>query len=235
MTINKEWVELPVQDGTSMRAYIAAPEGKLIGSLIVLQEAFGVNAHIRDVTERFAAEGYACIAPELYHRSAPGFEADYVSKAGVSEQMGALTDENLIADVHAAMVWLTKNAPTESGKIGAIGYCMGGRTAFLANTALPLSCAVSYYGARIASTLLDRVESASGPTLLLWGGLDDHISSADHKAITDALDSAGKEYANIVFSYGEHGFFCDARASYNQQAATEAWGLTLAFLKNKLT
>jgi carboxymethylenebutenolidase len=230
-----ERITCNVFDGSAMSCYVAHPDdGGTHPGLIVFQEAFGVNAHIRDVTERFARAGYVAIAPELFHRTGPGFESDYVEKKGVGEQMGALTDEGLIADAQAAYTWLTQQESVEKEKISAVGFCMGGRTAFLANAALPLQAAVSFYGGGIAQNNLSRAIDQHGPLLLLWGGKDAHITAEHREAVTRALDAAGKEYANIVFSYGDHGFFCDARASYSKRAAGEAWPLVLQFLQSNV-
>ena len=226
------YVELQVKDGGVMRAFVARPDGDIKSGIILFQEAFGVNAHIRDMAERFAKEGYLSIAPELFHRTAPGFESEYVEKIGVAEQMTALTDEGLISDAEAAYAWL-KSAGIEERAIGAVGYCMGGRTAYLANTKLPLAGVVSYYGGGIAKHL-DLAQSMHGPLLMYWGGKDTHIPQSDINAITDKLTSLEKAYTKVVFSYAGHGFSCDARASYNKKAASEARAMTLQFLANTI-
>src|SRR5579863_8411556 len=139
-----EYVTLSVSDGTSMKAYVSRPASTPRAGLIVFQEAFGVNAHIRDVTDRFARQGYLCISPELFHRTAPGLEAGYTNFAEVMPHMQALTDAGLAADIQASYQWL-KNGEAKDLPIGATGYCMGGRTAILAALTVPLQCAISYY------------------------------------------------------------------------------------------
>src|SRR5208282_3508573 len=123
-----------------MRAYVAHPEGKPRAGLLVFQEAFGVNAHIRDVADRFAREGYLTIAPELFHRTAPGLEWGYTDFPAIIPHLRALTDAGLEADIRAAHSWLPEGVP-----VSAVGYCMGGRTACLAAITVPLACAISYY------------------------------------------------------------------------------------------
>jgi carboxymethylenebutenolidase len=113
---------------------------------------------------------------------------------------------------------------------------MGGRTSILAALTVPLQCAISYYGGGIAPgglfpSLADRLKDINAPTLLFWGGLDAHIGADAVQAVASALSAAKKDYVNVVFSTADHGFFCDARASYNAVAAKEAWSLTLEFLK----
>lgn len=224
-------ITLPVADGTSMNAYVARPEeqGKFPG-MLVLQEAFGVNAHIRDITERMAREGYVAIAPELFHRSGPGFEGTYDNFAAAMPHMQAMTEAGQAADMRAAYDWLRANPQVSPDRIASIGFCMGGRASFLADATLPLQASISFYGGGIAQTLLPRAGDLHAPILLFWGGLDKHIMPEHRRAVEDALTKAGKPYVNVTISYADHGFFCDARASYNAAAAGLAWKLTLQFL-----
>jgi carboxymethylenebutenolidase len=221
-----------------MRAYVATPDGKPRAGLIVFQEAFGVNPHIKDLTQRFAKEGYLAISPELFHRTAPGLEAGYTNFPEVVPHMQAVTDERLKVDTEATYKWLKDNA--KGLKIGSTGYCMGGRASIHAALTVPLNCAVSYYGGGIAPggmfpSLTDRLKDLACPTLYFWGGLDAHIGSDAVHAVEGALAAAKKDYTNVVFSEADHGFFCDARASYNAVAAKEAWALTLEFFAQHLT
>src|SRR5581483_4199701 len=151
MEIRSEFVTTKVSDGTSMRLYVARPAGAApTRGLIVMQEAFGINAHIRDITERFAREGFLAAAPELFHRSGAGFEGRYDDFPSAMAHLKELRDANIEADARAAFDWLRGNGLPFGAPIAAVGYCMGGRAAVLAATALPLECAVSYYGGGIA-------------------------------------------------------------------------------------
>jgi carboxymethylenebutenolidase len=229
--------DVPVEDGTTMRLYVARPPrpGRHPG-LMVLQEAFGVNSHIRDVTQRFAREGFLAVAPELFHRTAPGFESGYDDFSVVRPHMDALTVEGMSVDLRAAHGWLVSEGDVEAERIAAVGYCMGGRAAFLANLVLPLAASVCYYGGSIAKTgLLDRVAEAHGQQLMCWGGRDKGIPPEQHRAIADALRAAGKSFAAVEFSDADHGFFCDQRAQYHPQAAAESWELTKAFLSHHVS
>jgi carboxymethylenebutenolidase len=217
-----------------MAAYVARPSapGRHPG-LIVFQEAFGVNSHIRNVTERFAAQGYAAIAPELFHRTAPaGFEGDYKDFPALMPHYQAVTNEAAQADIRAVYDWLSFSPNLKADQISSVGFCMGGKISFLANSVVPLRSAVSFYGGGIAQTLLDRTSKLHGPTLLIWGGLDKHITADHRKAVTDALNSQNKTYVNVEFSKANHGFFCDERDAYEPQAARQAWALTLEFLRS---
>jgi carboxymethylenebutenolidase len=233
--LRTEKVTLQVGDGTSMDAYAAMPAagGKLPG-LLVFQEAFGVNAHIRDVTERFARQGFVAIAPELFHRTAPGFDGGYDNFPAVMPHMQALTPEGLIGDARAAFDWLQKNPRVLPNSTASVGYCMGGRTSFLANSALPLKAAISYYGGGIAASLLPRAAQLHGPMLFFWGVLDKHIPPEQIRAVIDAMKEAKKTYVNVEFSDADHAFFRDVHASYREAAAKQSWDLSLRFLAEYL-
>jgi carboxymethylenebutenolidase len=236
MEIQSEFVTTKVSDGTSMRLYVARPAGAAAArGLLVMQEAFGVNAHIRDITERFAREGFLAVAPELFHRTGSGFEGRYDDFSSAMPHLRELRDPAMEADFRAAYDWLRANGVAGGSPIAAVGFCMGGRAAVLAALTLPLECAVSFYGGGIAPNpmnpgLLNRIKDLKAPVLLFWGGRDQHITSDQMRAAVDALTAAGKNYVNVKFSEADHGFFCDARASYNPVAAAQAWPLTLAFL-----
>jgi len=226
-----DWVDLAVGDGTRMRAYVAKPDAAATRGLLVFQEAFGVNAHIRDVTERFAARGFLAIAPDLFHRTAPGFECAYSEFAKAMPQLEAVTEQGLDADARAAYGWLEQAGV--GGNTASIGYCLGGRVSFVANSGLPLKAAVSYYGGRIPA-VLHRAPRLAGPMLFFWGGLDHHIPDEQRQAVISGVRDANKTYADVVFSNADHGFFCDARPSYHRESAAQAWALTLAFFDSYL-
>jgi carboxymethylenebutenolidase len=232
--ILKEKVELAVSDGTRMGAYVARPgQAGAHPGLLLFQEAFGVNHHIRNVSDRFAAEGYVVIAPELFHRTAPpGFEGSYTDFAALRPHYEAVTTETAESDIRAAYEWLNSNTQVKADEISGVGFCMGGRVSFLANSVVPLLSAVSFYGGGIAPGLLDRAAKLQAPSLLLWGGLDKHITPELRKAVTDALSAQQKVYVNVEFSRADHGFFCDERAAYEPHSARQAWALTLEFLRS---
>ena len=232
-TLLRERITLSVADGTEMDAYVSRPEaaGSLPG-LMVLQEAYGVNGHIRNVADRFAEEGYVAIAPELFHRTARGFEGDYNNFNSVTSHMRAMTLEGNEADLRASFDWLSQQKSVQAGSISSVGYCMGGRMSFLANAILPLRAAASYYGGGIATGLLSKAASLHAPMLFFWGELDQHIPPEQRGAITSALKAASKRYINVEFSHAGHGFNCDERSSFEPRASREAWALLLEFLKS---
>ena len=226
---------LAVADGTQMHAYVARPQGSgPAPGIILFQEAFGVNGHIRNVADRLAAAGYVVVAPELFHRTAaPGLEISYSDFPSAMPHFQGISVEGLTQDAQAAYDWLQTQDDVRKDKIGVIGFCLGGRVAFVANAKLPLAAAVSYYGGGL-HTLTDLAPALHAPHLFYWGGLDQHISKDNVKQIIDAVEVTGKPYINTVISYADHGFNCDERPSYNPAAAAEAWALTLAFFKEKL-
>jgi carboxymethylenebutenolidase len=234
--IRTDWATLQVADGTIMRGYVAKPQnGRARAGLLVFQEAFGVNAHIRDIAERFAREGYHTVAPELFHRTAPGFEGSYTNFEAVLPLVRALKEQDLEADARSAYAWLREDLGAPETPIACIGFCMGGRVSFLTNSILPVKAAVSFYGGGIAPNpmgpgLLSRSGDLHGPQLFFWGGLDKHIGPEQRQAVAEALRAAGKPFVNVEFADADHGFFCDARASYNPSAARQAWALTHSFL-----
>lgn len=232
--IVRDKVELKVAGSNPMMAYVARPaSGGPHPGLLVFQEAYGVNSHIRNVTNRFAAEGYAAIAPELFHRTAPaGFEGDYKNFPSVMPHYQAVTNEAAEADIRAAYEWLRSNSHVQTDRISSVGFCMGGRVSFQANTVVPLHCAVSFYGGGIAPGLLDRAAKLHGPALLIWAGLDKNITPERRRAVTEALSAQRKTYVNVEFSNADHGFFCDERSAYEPNAARQSWAITLEFLRS---
>ncbi len=226
---------IEVSDGSTMRAYVARPQAsEKFPALLVFQEAYGVNAHIRSVADRFAAEGYVALAPELFHRTAPGFEGDYQNFNSVRPLLEALTDAGLEADICASFDWISRDASVDPHRIGSVGFCMGGRASFLANAIVPLKGAVAFYGGNIAQTLTHLAPQLHGPALLLWGGQDKRILPEHIRTVVDALRAAKKPYTNIEFSEADHGFFCDARSSYHKESAEQAWDVVLSFLKTHI-
>jgi len=231
--ITTEKHTLAVADGSSMQAFVARPEEKgSFPGMLVFQEAFGVNAHIRDVAQRIAREGYVAIAPELFHRSAaPGLEVRYDDFPSAMPHMKALTEQGLADDASAAYEWLRDSSYVTPDRVGSIGFCMGGRVSFLANATIELRAAISFYGGGIAPALLPRAANLHAPILFFWGGLDKHIPQDQIRSVIDTVRAAGKPYINVDISDADHGFFCDARPSYNPVAAKEAWSLVTSFLE----
>ena len=223
-----------VGDGTEIDLYTAFPDSPgSYPALIILQEAFGVNHHIRTVAERFCKEGYVVVAPDLFHRTGKLLEISYNDFPAVMPHMQALTKAGLTADLKAAYDWLQQQEPVVKGKAGSVGYCLGGRVSFLANAVLPLLAAVSYYGGSM-DQYADEAQHLHGDQLFFWGGQDKHIPQEKMDTVINAMKNASKHYTNVVISYADHAFSCDERPSYHPHAAAEAQAHTLAFLAGRL-
>lgn len=229
------YVTVKVSDGTEMRVYVSRPSnpGKHPG-IIVYQEAFGVNAHIRDVADRFAREGYVAVAPELFHRTGIGVEGDYNDFTGMQKHFAAIKEDLVEADVRASYDWLVGDSSVDANRTACIGFCMGGRIAFQTNTILPVKAAISFYGGDIAETFVGRIPQLHGAALMFWGGRDKRIFPEHIHTIIEGFRSAHKLYTNVMFSEAEHGFFNDARTTYHKESAEQAWPLLLHFLRTHL-
>lgn len=235
--VQGEQIQIPVSDGTRMDAFVARPaatQGQAPG-VLVCQEAFGVNSHIQDVAERFARLGYVAIAPEFFHRQGAGIDVPYQDMQRAMAHVRAMKDLEIEADQIAASEWLRSNG-VGNLPIAAIGFCVGGRMAFLAALNLDIESAVCFYGGGIAGDresggLADRAQHLRAPVLFFWGGQDQHITADKVRSVVDALRQAKKKYTNVEISDAGHGFFCDMRPAYNRPAAMQAWELTLAFMR----
>jgi len=221
-----ENVKITSGDGFVFDAYRAEPEGTPNASILLIQEIFGINNHIRSVADDYASKGYLVLAPAIFDRYAPGIELDYdsdgVSK-GADIAFNKLNMSETLADLAA-----TVNALAVTGRVGAVGYCFGGLLAFLsANQVSGLACSIGYYGGGIAG-VVDKKPKL--PLMLHFGALDSHIPLSDVELIQSALP----EVTVNVFADAEHGFNCDQRASYNAEAARAALDQSLAFFAQHL-
>jgi carboxymethylenebutenolidase len=236
MSVNAESrVKLSVDDGTDMSAYVSRPGGDgPHPGILVFQEALGVNSQIRNVADRYAKLGLVAIAPDLFHRIKPGYEADAIVMDEIMPLVRKLTPDGLIADAAAAFGWLTSEGGVPSDKVATVGYCMGGRTAFLANASLPLAAAISYYAGGVVGDILARASSLHAPHLFFWGGRDKGIPPDQHRALTDALRAAGRKFVSVEFSDCNHAFFNEQADRYNEAAAKQSWAIGAVFLEENL-
>lgn len=216
-----------------MGVYISRPRDRRRSpAVLILQEVFGVNDHIREVADRVASLGYVAIAPELFHRTAPArFTASYSDFEGVKAHFMAVTVETLAADFQAVNAYLKQDAQVLEHSLAAVGFCLGGRAAILANAVLPLKGAVSFYGSRMAS-LRDHAGQLHGPNLVFWGGQDKNIDLAQRDEARRMFREAGKEFTDVEFSRAEHGFFCDERPAFDAASARQAWVISAQFLQD---
>lgn len=216
---------LTAADEFQLGAYRADPQGKPKGAIVVVQEIFGVNNHIRSVCDRFAAEGYAAIAPALFDRQQRDFQCGYSpEEVANARKFIANPDWALMAKDTQAAIDEVKSV----GPVGVVGFCMGGTIAFLAATRLDgVKAAVCYYGGKIVAFADEKPRC---PTQMHFGALDQGIP------LTDVETIKGKRPDCEVFIYPDagHGFHCDERASYHAPSAAQAWERTTGFLGKHL-
>jgi carboxymethylenebutenolidase len=230
--INARSVKIQNQD-LEIDAYLAIPaQTGTFPAIVVIQEIFGVNAHIRDVTERLARQGYVAIAPAIYQRQAPGYESGYspeeVRQGRVyKEQTRA---EDLLGDIRAAIAYLQTLPQVEQEAIGCIGFCFGGHVAYLAATIPEVRATASFYGAGITTwcpgggaAVVSRTGQIGGTLYAFFGAEDSSIPLAQVDEIEAALAQHGIRHRVWRYPGAGHGFFCDRRDSYNPEAAADAW------------
>jgi carboxymethylenebutenolidase len=220
-------------DNLQIEAYLAQPQepGSYPG-IVVVQEIFGVNAHIREVTERIASLGYVAIAPAIFQRIAPGFETGYTPEAietGRNYAMQTKASE-LLSDIQTAINYLKSLPQVKKDGFGCIGFCFGGHVVYLTSTLPDIKATASFYGAGITS----RTPGGGAPTLTLtpeikgtlyafFGKEDASIPQQEVDQIEAELEKYKIEHRVFRYDGADHGFFCDHRASYNPSSAADAW------------
>jgi carboxymethylenebutenolidase len=211
-------LQLRASDGHVFPAYVAKPEGRPRGGLVVIQEIFGVNSHIRRVTEQYAAQGYLAIAPALFERQQKGVDLGYDAagfEKGIALMMKA-TNEGVLADVNAAI-----SAVAHAGRVGMVGYCWGGRVTYLSACKTNIAAGVAYYGGGIAQLL---PETPRAPVMFHFGEKDTHIPLSDVEKIRQAYPQG------IYHLYpAGHGFNCTERADYDAPSARLAFDRSIEF------
>ncbi|HAJ12052.1 MAG: dienelactone hydrolase family protein [Hydrogenophaga sp.] len=220
-----QFIDLTAADGFTFPAYVAQPAGPAKGGLVVLQEIFGVNSHIREVADGYAADGYAVVAPAIFHRVQAGVElgyaeADMKAGMGLKAAVEALPAPGVLADIQAAIAHAA-----QAGKVGIMGYCWGGLLSWRAACLLDgLSAAVSYYGGGMTS----EAEAARQPKVPVLA----HFGEQDHWIPLDSVEAFRRAQpgAEVHVYPANHGFNCDHRGAYDAAAAKLARERTLAFL-----
>ena len=251
MEIVKQEVMVPTGN-EKMPCHLARPaSGGPYPALVVLIEAFGLNDHIRRMTERFAAEGFVAIAPNLYFRF-PDNVAAYDNLAGAfrlrellvgaaDSSVAAQKYERVLADVTAAINYL-KGMKEVKPRIGTVGFCMGGTLAFFtACRNRDVAATAPFYGGGMVTSRQEGVDppikyasGLKGPVLAFFGGKDAHIPVTDADKLRDELKKAGKQAEVVLYADADHGFMCEDRASHHPAHAKEAFAKTVAFFKQNL-
>jgi carboxymethylenebutenolidase len=223
-------IELTTPDGP-MPCYEARPDDPR-AAVVVIQEAFGVNDHIEDVTRRLADNRYHAVAPHLFHRTGSP-RLGYDDFGPVLPHMQALSDEAILADVDAALAHLDV-AGWSPGQIGIVGFCMGGRVSFLVSARRQLGAGVGFYGGGIVTSrfpqfpaLVGEAPALQTPWLGLFGDQDGGIPVADVETLRAELAKAPVDTEVVRYPDAEHGFHCDVRPAHHEASAKDAWGRTL--------
>jgi carboxymethylenebutenolidase len=230
-----------IETAGDKRAYFAVPAGSgPFPGVLVFQEAFGINGYMQNEVKRLAARGYAAIAPDLFD----GETFDYDELDKVFPRMSLLTDDGMLEHVDDAVRYLDAQPEVKHGRYGAVGFCMGGRLAFLTAVSRPqkIAAAASFYGGGIAPEkqrmfppLLDRVPDLGGELLLIYGADDEGITPQEHARLTEALSMQKKRYRISVYPGAGHGFASTDRVpAYEPNAAEAAWAETLALFDRTL-
>jgi carboxymethylenebutenolidase len=231
-----------IQIAKDLPGYYATPAGTgKFPAVIVLMEAFGLNKWCKSICDRLAQSGFAAIAPDFYR----GTTYAYTDMTGAVAKLKSLNDNAVMSDVGKSIDFLTGRSEINANGIGVIGFCMGGRYAFLTNASYPtkIKAAISFYGGGIDAapgnplgqkSLLDRVAAMQSPIMLMYGSEDQLIAADEHGRVAAALSKAKKRYILNLFPKAGHGFMSDRRESYAPEAAAEAWLMTTGFFSQNL-
>ena len=232
MEATSTWIDIRADDGV-FQGYLALPRGGKGPGIVLLQEIFGVNAHIRSLADQYAADGYVVLAPDLFWRNEPhielGYEDDDWSAAVKLMQATDLTQAR--RDIAQAAKAL-RALPGVNGKIASIGYCFGGLLSYCAGADGVVDAAAAYYGGGIQHHL-DLAGQVKLPLLMHFGAEDSHIPAAAVQQIAERFEDDSNVEIH-VYPQAEHGFNCSHRASYHQRSAAQAHGNTLIFLGENL-
>ena len=232
--------EAGIINANGVAAFVARPEGTPKGALVICFEIFGLNGHMEDLCRRFARAGYIAAAPDFYHRLSEVTVIPYADRDAALALANTLTDQSVMADIDSVLEFLTLQPGIDTRRTGIVGYCLGGRLAFLTACRHPeLKACVSFYGGGIARKArfegltaipLEEAASIGSPMFLAFGGKDESIPAEDVQAIRDELARLKKRATIEVYPDAGHGFMCDERGSYNERAAMDGWAKTIAFL-----
>lgn len=232
MEIKSSSVTIKTADG-SMPAHQSVPaSGGPHPAIIVIMEAFGLNAHIKDVAERIAREGYVTIAPDLYYRQSGDRAFAYTDLKPALGMMGTLRDNLIAADIGSVLTHLKALPSVNADRIGITGFCMGGRITYLMAAKHPkeFKSAVAFYGGGIAandpSAPVNFTAEISCPITCFFGDKDQFIPVEQARKVEEELKKHNKTYQVRIYEGAGHGFFCDARGSYHESSAKDAWART---------
>ena len=245
MSLKTERIEIPTSAGGTMGGFLSRPDSdEILPAVIVYMEIFGINSHIRDLTERVAQEGFVAIAPDYFHRTGPGIELDYddVGMAAGMQHLGKLDADQMIADARDTVAFLRARDDVRGDRIGCMGFCIGGHMAFLTACETEVRATASFYGGGIAApqgpgggkATIARCAGIRGPIHCYFGGQDAMIPQAQVAAIHSSLEASGKDHEIVVYDDADHGFHCDQRMTYHEPSAKDAWKRTIDLFNEQL-
>ncbi|WP_310485493.1 dienelactone hydrolase family protein [Chamaesiphon sp. VAR_48_metabat_403] len=231
-----------IQISKDLSGYYVTPAGSgKFPAVVVLMEAFGLNQWCKSICDRLAKSGFAAISPDFYR----GKTYAYTDVAGAVTKLKTLNDDAIMSDVGKSLDFLAGKSEVNANGIGVIGFCMGGRYAFLTNAVYPtkIKAAISFYGGGIDAnpgnplgqkSLLDRVQAMQSPLMLMYGSEDQLIAADEHSRVAAALSKAKKRYILNLFPKAGHGFMSDRRENFSPEAEAEAWMMTTGFFSQNL-
>lgn len=236
-------VIIPNQD-LQIQGFLAQPDTtEILPAIIVIQEIFGVNDHIKDVSCRLAKEGYIAIAPAIYERQAPNFTAGYTAEGvEIGRKYKANTkSEELLSDIQATIDYLYQLPQVKKTGVGSIGFCFGGHVAYLTAILPEIKATASFYGANIANwcpnedfATIEKTKDIKGKIYCFYGEKDVSIPYEQVDKIENELQKYNIYHQIFRYSNADHGFFCDARSSYHQKSAKDAWEKVLELFKKTI-
>jgi carboxymethylenebutenolidase len=223
-----ENVTYPDAEGNELMGYLARPETEgALPAVVVIQEWWGLNEHIRDVARRFASEGFVALAPDLYG-GVSTTEPDEAQKLAMD-----LDTEAAVQEIDQAAAFLLEQEFVTGGQVGVVGFCMGGGLSLRAGSASEnVGAVVAFYG---RTPPAEEIAEIQAPVLGLYGAEDGGIPVSDVEAMEETLNEAGIENEIHIYEGAEHAFFNETRQSYNAEAAEDAWPRTLAWFREHLT
>ena len=225
----RQFNPLKMSDGSVIDVWVTwQDEKERYPAILLLDEGFGVNGHIRSVAERLSREGYVVFVPDLYHRLGRQLQLSYGDASSVQAFADSIKIGELTLDLKAALSAMESLHYVDRNKIGTLGFCFGGRYSMVANSLFPLSAGVSFYGMDMEKFPSTRSGPGS-PHLFFWGRRDTNNPPGQIAHFQQELADRGRDFTSVTISYAGSGFFCDERSSYNPLAAREAWGHTLFF------
>jgi carboxymethylenebutenolidase len=216
------------------------PSGSKIRAVVLIQEAFGVNHHMRQMCHKVAEEGYVAVAPEFFHRSGRGLEFGYGDFAPIMPIFSQLTNAGVRADLEGTFSYLKEHHQISPAQIAVMGYCFGGLAAMISATSQPIGTAIAYYGGGMLKAregmglapVIEDFKNIQCPVLLHFGADDTHIPMEEVDAVRAELERQKKKHEVIIYPGAGHGFSNNDRPSYNPEATHRAWEKSLSWLKS---